>query len=383
MSKKRRIVYIADDLYSAGGMQRVLTMKANYLADILDYEVTITLTEEKELPLFYPLSPRVRIINFDINFYRMYNRTSFFSKFLKYKIYLRRYKYLMTQTLMDIRPDITISLLRKDINFINSIHDGSYKIGEIHFDKNNYRIFNGPLPTCIRNIISHLWMKQLIVQLKKLDKFVVLTNEDLDNWTELNNITCIHNPVSFHSIPQSSDCTNKQVIAIGRYTHQKGFDMLLTAWQEVSHKHPDWMLKIFGNGDRKDYIELVNKLDIRKNCQLNPPTSDIVTQLTDSSIFVLSSRYEGMPMVLGEAMVCGVPPVAFTCPCGPRDIIRDGEDGLLVENGNISELAEKICYLMEHEEVRKKMGKNAINNVNRFHIKNIMSQWDELFKSLQ
>ena len=121
---KLKRVYIIDDLYSQGGMQRVLTLKANFLAEQLGYDVTIIMTEEKELPLYYPLSPLVHTINLDINFYRMYNRTSLPLKVIKYKWYMHQYKNMLEKTLMEIRPDITVSLLRKDINFLNSIKDG-------------------------------------------------------------------------------------------------------------------------------------------------------------------------------------------------------------------------------------------------------------------
>lgn len=379
---KIKIAYSTDGLYSAGGMQRVLTMKANYLAEKLNYDVTIILTEEKELPSFYPLSPLVRVINLDLNFYRMYGENGLLLRTLKYKIYMRRYKKLMTQTLLDIRPDITISLLRKDINFLNSIQDGSRKIGEIHFDKSNYRIFNGPLPAFVRKRISQFWMKQLIGDLRKLDKFIVLTNEDLQHWTELNNAICIHNPSSFGDITKLSQCENKQVIAIGRYTYQKGFDLLFRAWKTVTERHPDWQLHIYGGGEREAYQQQVKELNIGNTCLLHEATEQISRKLIESSIFVLSSRYEGMPMALGEAMACGVPPVSFACPCGPKDIITDGSDGILVEKENCEELADRLCFLIEQNEIRKKMGREAAKNIRRFYIENIMPQWDQLFKNL-
>lgn len=382
IKNKIKIVYCIDDLYSAGGMQRVLTMKANYLAEKLGYDITIILTEEKDLPLFYPLSPLIHIQNFDINFYRMYNHSPLPIKIIKYLFYMRRYKKMMKKALMDIRPDITISLLRKDINFITSIPDGSHKVGEIHFDKSNYRVFRGPVPQFVSNWISRIWMKQLIGRLKKLERFVVLTNEDKANWHELNNVICIHNPVTFQNVTQSSSCTNKQVIAIARYTYQKGVDLLLHAWKFVAEKHPDWKLQIFGGGEKSDYQQLADNLKISSSCILNDSTKDIGNKLTESSIFVLSSRYEGMPMVLGEAMAYGVPPVSFTCPCGPRDIITDGVDGLLVENGNVQQLAEKICYLIEEDIIRKQMGEKAKESIKQFNIDAIMPKWDRLFKSI-
>lgn len=382
IKNKLKIVYCIDDLYSAGGMQRVLTMKANYLAEKLGYDVTILLTEEKDLPLYYPLSPLIHIQNFDLNFYRMYNRSSLPMKIVRYLFLMKRYKLMMKNALMDIRPDITISLLRKDINFITSIPDGSHKIGEIHFDKSNYRVFRGPLPQFICDWISKIWMKQLISKLKKLECFIVLTNEDKVNWSELNNVICIHNPATFQDVKQSSSCTNKQVISIARYTYQKGIDLLLSAWKLVNQKHPDWTLQVFGGGEKAYYQQLANQLNINSSCSLNGSTKDIGNKLTESSIFVLSSRYEGMPMVLGEAMAYGVPPVSFACPCGPRDIITDGFDGLLVENGNIQQLAENICYLIEQEIIRKQMGEKAKETIRQFDIEAIMPKWDRLFKSI-
>jgi glycosyltransferase involved in cell wall biosynthesis len=191
----------------------------------------------------------------------------------------------------------------------------------------------------------------------------------------------IYNPLSF--FPDStSNCTSKQVRAVGRYMPQKGFDRLIPAWKQISKKHPDWVLKIYGDGMRTSLQNQINELQLNSSCFLEPSTPNIVDRYLESSIFVLSSRFEGFGMVITEAMACGVPPVSFACPCGPKDIIKDGEDGLLVENENIEQLTEKICYLIENEDVRKEMGKKARINVERFKVENIAKQWDDLFKDL-
>ena len=109
---------------------------------------------------------------------------------------------------------------------------------------------------------------------------------------------------------------------------------------------------------------------------------NINDKYAESSIFVLSSRFEGFGMVIIEAMKCGVPAVSFACPCGPKDIITDGKDGFLVNNGNTKQLAERICYLIEHEEERKEMGKNAIETAKKYDINEIGKQWKELFEKI-
>lgn len=132
---------------------------------------------------------------------------------------------------------------------------------------------------------------------------------------------------------------------------------------------------------RSDFLALRDKYHL-DTLYLEEQTPDIIRNYCRSSIFVLSSRYEGFGMVITEAMSCGVPPVSFTCPCGPRDIIDDGKNGLLVENGNIEMLAEKICYLIENDEIRRKMGQQARIDVERFKIEQIAEQWKQLFESL-
>ena len=143
----------------------------------------------------------------------------------------------------------------------------------------------------------------------------------------------------------------------------------------------DWQLYIFGNENRKPYQHIVDKYDMN-NVHLMPATPEIVEEFSKSSIFVLSSRFEGFGLVLAEAMSCGLPCISFDCPYGPRDIITDGEDGILVENGNIKALAKAIERLMTNEGLRQSMGEKAINNVTRYDQDTIMNQWERLFHNL-
>jgi glycosyltransferase involved in cell wall biosynthesis len=281
--------------------------------------------------------------------------------------------------LLLLKPDITISLLRREINFLNSIQDGSRKMGEIHFDRENYRSLRGEKArNPIEVLMAKFWMAKLIKELKKLERFIVLTKEDQKKWTELSNTTVIYNPLPFK--PEVvSDCSAKQVILVGRYTHQKGIDMMIQTWKFVAEKHPDWTLKVYGAGDRTSYQKLVDEAGIGGSVCLEGPTPDIEAKYLESSIFVLSSRHEGFGMVLIEAMACGLPVVSFTCPCGPRDIVTEGKDGFLVDLGDVKALAEKICVLIEDEALRKEMGVNARMNIDRFDLDKIAQQWENVF----
>lgn len=379
--KKNRIVYIVGGNYAANGMSKVLSQKINYLAENPEYELHMVLTERPDLPFHYPISDKVEYINFNINFDEL-DTLPIPQKVIAYQKKVKKYKTLLTEYLMKTKPDITVSTLRREINFINQIKDGSKKIGEIHFNKSNYREFSKSfLPKWINKVITHWWQKKLIEEIKKLDRFIVLTKEDQEKWKELNNVKVIHNPLSF--IPKEfSACNSQKIIAAGRYTWQKGFDLLIEAWSIVHEQHKDWHLNIYGNGEHEVFQKIADDKGLSHSVICHPACADIYSKYQDSSIFVLSSRYEGFGLVIAEAMSCGIPVVAFACPCGPKDIITDNENGLLVENGNIQQLAQKICFLIEHKEIRKQMGRKARESSFKFTQEIIMKQWTELFNSI-
>ena len=380
-NKSLRIVYCTPALYMAGGVERVLTLKANYFASHYGYDITIILTEGKDKPLFYPLSDKVRVVNLNIGFEELWT-CSFFKKVFVYLRKQRLYKKLLKHELMSLRPDITISLLRREINFLTSIKDGSKKIGELHVNRSNYRNFEYGETNLLKNLFSKLWMNNLVSNLKQLDKFVVLTEEDHHNWPELDNVIVIPDPLTF-SFSTYSPLTEKRVITVGRYVYQKGFDLLLKSWAIVEKKSPDWMLTIIGQGERSQYDSLIDELKIdRSRCKLLGPTDRIQEEYLSSSFLVMSSRFEGFGMVLVEAMACGLPVISFDCPCGPKDIIHNYIDGLLVENGNIERLAESMIWMIQHPEERQNMADKAVENVKRFRIEQIAGRWKSLFETI-
>lgn len=380
-NKRYKIVYCTPALYMAGGVERVLTLKANYFAEQFGYDITIILTEGKEEPLFYPLSDKIKVVNLDINFEELWS-CSFLKKVFLYLMKQRLYKKLLSSELMKIRPDITISLLRREINFLFGIKDGSKKIGELHVNRANYRNFEAIESNFIKNLFAKFWMNDLVRHLSNLDKFVVLTEEDRSQWQELSNVDVIPDPLSFQ-IGKASPLTSKRVIAVGRYAYQKGFDLLLQAWSLVEKHCQDWELAIYGQGDRGPYEQLIDELSIDRNrCHLNGPTNDIRKEYLDSSIFACSSRFEGFGMVIVEAMACGLPVVSFDCPCGPKDIITDGVNGILVERENIVRMAESIISVADSPELANQLKLSAQKRSLDYNLDAIAEKWKSLFDSL-
>ena len=374
----KRIVYIVGDLSYPNGMSRVLSQKVNYLAENTNNEMYVVLTEKASMPHYYKLSPKVKYVNFDINFEDI-QTMPLYRKIWCYFWKTRQYRRKLTNYLMQVRPDTSVSVLRREINFINDIHDGSRKIGEIHFNRHSYRVFNKSfLPSFVNHFVTRIWKDSLDKQVRRLDRFVVLTNEDARNWAGFDNVIVIPNPIA--KFPEVvSDCTSKHAIAVGRYTWQKGFDLLICSWKYVFAKHPEWILDIYGPGNAESYRNQVEYEGLSSVVKCHEADSDIFGRYAESSIFILSSRYEGFGLVIVEAMATGLPVVSFRCPCGPEDIISDGKDGILVENGNLQKMADAICYLIEHADIRKQYGIEGKKNAMRFSEDHIMKEWIELF----
>jgi glycosyltransferase involved in cell wall biosynthesis len=176
---------------------------------------------------------------------------------------------------------------------------------------------------------------------------------------------------------------NKKVLMVARYNDAKGYHYMVEAWQKVYQRHPDWILNVYGSGElHNDVVRLIQEHHLSNSMILHEPVDNIMEQYLDSSIYVMSSRYEAFPMVLLEAMACGVPCVSFDCPWGPRNIIRHGEDGLLVDYLDSQALADGICRLIEDASLRKQMGAKAHQNIQRFSQDAVMQQWGELFNTL-
>ena len=220
------------------------------------------------------------------------------------------------------------------------------------------------------------------MQINKYDAFIVLTQQDAKNWKDIKKLYVIPNALPF--IPQQiSTCENKKAISVGRLSPEKGYDLLIKAWKLVTERHPDWELEIYGDGQEKSKLYSIISEYSLSNISINAPIRNIEDKYTESSIYLMSSHYEGFGIVLIEAMACGLPCVSFNCPYGPSEILTDNENGFLIPINDIYTLADKVCILIEKEEMRKKMGHKAYIAAMQYSPIKVMKKWEKLFDDLK
>ena len=376
-----KIFYVYTALLTKGGADRVITDKANWLS-AHGYDIAIVTDTQLGRPPVFPLSPKVRLIDLAIDFSKEYGH-NFFVRTILYYYLMFGYKRKMKRLLLEERPDIVVTTLGRDISFLPNLNDGSVKIGEVHTTR--YFLRNFHLLKKRNVFFKYLTMYfrwKMECQVKKLDALVLLAEQHKEDWKNMKSIYVVPNSYPFYP-DEPSTCTNKQVIMVGRYNDAKGYDYLIPAWSVVHQRHPDWVLNVYGSGEYyEQVVSWIKEKRLENSIRLHEPTDQIMEKYLESSICVMSSRYEGFPMVLLEAMASGVPCVAFDCPYGPRNIIRHEEDGLLVDYLNSSALADGLCRLIQDEDLRKRFGRQARENVRRFSKESIMSQWERVFASV-
>ena len=372
-----KIVYIIPTLEARGGAERVIVEKANYFSAHYGFDISIiTQCQHNDAPIVYPLSERIHHVNLGIPYYSQYKYKFPKRLWIKWKIN-KRLQNETTSAILQINPDILIgiSYFRPDI--ICKIPCRARKIIETHEPKDLLRsfYFSG-------SWISKLIMKYYLYSIEKNADIVVgLTNETKKQWKKAKCVKVIPN-FSSMEISQFSTCNAKRVIAVGRLTPVKGYERLIEIWKIVYAKHPDWRLDIFGDGSLKDNLSNYIYNNNIKNIILHRATHNISHQYTNSSICAVTSYYEGFSLVILEAMMHGVPCIAFDCPDGPRNIIIDNQNGYLIKDGDIKLFAEKLCDLIDNQQLREQFSNAAIERSKFFDIDNIMRQWKALFESL-
>ena len=380
-----RILFVIDKMQNYAGIERILSCKMNYISEQTNHNVFLTTYDQQSKDLPFQLNDDISYQSIHIPM-PLRNQMSI-SSWLKAYIQARsQFKRQFRALLNKTRPDIVICTVysfqvldiiinvchKKGIKTIMESHTKGETVLMAHKFKYNYYLHK----------LLSLWDHHIMKSLRHCSCVVTLTRQDKPFWKRYTQrIEVIPNMLTI--TPKSvSDYGVKRVISAGRYMSEKGFDRLLKAWNLIKDDFCDWQLYIFGNGDRAPYQKIVEQLQLGEVVHLMPATEDIAEEFSKSAIYVMSSRYEGFGLVLAEAMSCGLPCVSFDCPYGPSEIITDGEDGLLAENGNVEVLAQKMERLMSDEELRKSMGAKAIQNITRFKPGAIMAQWMNLFNSI-
>lgn len=392
-----KICFITDNIFSLGGVQRVVSVLANEMAKT--YEVDILCLSDN-----YTIDRKLYNLNKNINV--DINR-SLLNKNLVAKIYGKIGRIINDKTgvlnnkkFIDILAEIYFpnQVKKKIISYINDKKydivigvEGVFSIllgmisefitaKTIGWQHNSYDAY-------FKTYKKYYWNQDELFRyyINKLDKYIVLTEHDKERMKKHLNIDSkrIYNPLSFTS-KEKSKCSNSNILFVGRLVEeQKGLDLLVKSFKIISENNEQCMLTIVGDGPDKGKIQhLVESLAIQNKVNIIPFTDHVQKFYLDASVFVSSSRWEGFGLVVTEAMECGLPVVSFN-NSGPSEIInKDGENGILVENGNIDLLAKSILNLINDRQRLRCISSNSISRAKDFNIEIIKKQWDETILDL-
>lgn len=377
-----KIAYVFSTLAKTGGTERMIIEKANYLAEQFGYDVTIiNLFQQVEDANHFILSEKVKQIKLGIPYFSQYKYKYPKRFWLKWQLN-KQVKKSIKQYVKNVDPDILIGISFFKANLISKVKCRAKIIIESHEAKLfTYSEYGKKRPLIARFFHTIRRFNYFKAIERNADIIVTLTEKDKQLWKRAKRVEVIPN-FSTMKISNFTDCTSKRVIAVGRLAWEKGFGRLIEAWRIVSFRHPDWHLDIFGEGRMHDTLIALIKLYNAKNIIIHKNSTNISQEYVNSSICVVSSYFEGFSLILLEAMRHGVPCVAFDCPFGPKSIINDGYNGFLVENGEIKLFAERVCRLIEDENLRKQFSQAAIERSQQFDTDSIMLRWKKLFEQI-
>jgi glycosyltransferase involved in cell wall biosynthesis len=360
-----------------GGTIRTVFNLAGHLARTHDVEV-VSVVRNREKP-FFPVPPGVRIRYLDD---RVPGRKGLLSRVpgvlvpkeeAAYKWFTLETEIKLIRYIRSRREGILIST-RPALNLLTALFAPPevVTVGQEHL-----------------NLASHQRpvRRQIVRRYGKLDALVTLTETDLQAYDG----ALLSRPRVLTQMPNAvtplnggiSPLTDKTAITVGRLTHAKGHDLLIRAWVHVADRHPDWTMRVFGSGRKRDkLLASIKEHGLSGKVVLEGAATDVGTEMAKASMFVLSSRLEGMPMVLLEAMSKGLPVVSFDCPTGPAELITSGHDGLVVGMGDVEALADAICTVIEDRSLRDTLGAHAVKTAAGYDMEIIGKRWEGLLASL-
>lgn len=387
-----RILFYCDTVFSFGGVQRVLAEIAKALSK--EHEVTILTTDHQQDVLLYgytesavqfdsmsystsPFFERLLCKGYSFLYKHFLPHIRFTSRWYAVSFFPSSYKRTLIQKINAGKYDVVIG-----VHAFMALHLSAVKnriqartVGWMH---NSYEAFfekeNPYLPGL------DCFFKY---QMKKLDKIAVLSHADADCFFRKMNLNCdvIYNPLTV--VPKGRGGKEyKRILAIGRFSFgHKGFDLLIKAFAIFVKKHPGWTLEIVGEGPEEQlYRSLINDYKLEENVQLHPFTKDVQSHYANSSIYVLSSRWEGFGLVMIEAMAHGLPVIASDLPI-TRELLKDKGMAILFEKGNISQLAGCMSYMADEADLVM-MGGKALTYAGTFQIEKVCTSWNDLLKKV-
>ncbi len=355
------IVFLVLDIHLVSGSERVAVNMANFLVD-KGHAITIVSLSRQKLGRIFNIDNRIVLKYLNFNFRNGFNIPQkiasifivnrFFSKFSEKAILLG-----VGTTYISLLA----ALIAKG-NFFKTI-------GCQHTS------YSAP---------KHFWVLFRRLFFHRLDAVISLTEHDHPKLKRLNpNSFVIPNSVSFYP-EQPALLENKRLLAIGRMDYNKGFDLLLDFFEIFTIQHPDWVLRIIGEGPlKKSIITRIETSGLKERVEILPPTNNIIDQYLDASLYLMTSRTEALPMVLLEAQACGLPIVSFNCETGPSEIINNCKDGYLIGDFDIKEMSFRVSELCADFSKRKEFGLNARENVKKFFPERIYEKWEELFEEIR
>lgn len=342
-----RIFFIINSLKNSSGSERVACILANKLVEKLNYDVTILNRDANFDEVAYPLDSRVKvqkIAESQLSFYKS-----------------------LVSTLKRESPDFVIVHNMGKLSLLCAFIPNIKKLVVLEH-----------VSFISRPRIVQLFSKLLY---KKVDQVVTLTTSDKVHFDKFHsNVTVIPNfsPYAVMNVEDLVQKKNqKKIVAIGRLTDQKNYIHLLKAWEKIFHQMPDWYLYIYGDGEHEALLNKYIQSNLIKNVFLKGATSDIKNVYESSQFFVMSSKYEGLPMVLIEAQSFGLPIISYNCPYGPADIVKNHVNGFLVEDQNIQELSDAILALAMSSEMLDVFSKNSLLNARNFQSDRVIKLWAE------
>ena len=358
MRTDNHIVFLCSRLDLPGGIERAITNTANLLQS-KGHEITLLVLDETDA-CFYPVHPQIKIKKAPLHF-GITTKGNLISRKIAFYNHLNKLKELVSQ----LEPHIIIGTeYVYSIAAKLSIRDQSIKI--FSWEHHHYKHLAK----------SRFWQFLFKKIYPSLSCVICLNKDEAAYFKSMGCKTAVIPNFTVKSNRLPSKHENKQLLTVGWLSKTKGADLIPAIADIVFTKYPDWTWKIAGSGDEEEVINTYQgKIELIK-----PSTPHIEELYMESSIYILPSRFECFPMVLLEAMSCGVPVVAFDCPTGPRHIIKNGEDGFLIEPQNTTAMAGAICSLIEEAERRKDMGTRAAQNIQRFSAENVYALWQTLLK---